>query len=648
MTVDVDLVGYLTSKGHQVHRAAGDEVTAHCWWCADGDPKGKGRLYLNTDSWLYDCKRCGAAGNRKTLLEWFGDEDEWTPAGPDPMLRRRILTEAAELAHEMLLANAEKLDYLLDRGIAPELIVSEKLGYVPKNIGLSEMLPMRSQLKGYSDLIAAGLVTPGGKEFLSDCITIPYFSHGTVVQIRAKFIDGKYLTAGGDHTRLHNADAIHGAHRVLITEGELDDIAVRSQILASGERTLTDLAVVGLPGAGSWPEGLVESLAGAKRVFVGLDPDETGDRFADKLIGEIGNKARKVRLPGGEPKTDWTDFFKPRTDRNPNGGHDWRDLRALLSEADLEGKQMFSITDVATKWARRQEEAPGFQLGWPSLDAILRPGIKPGQVVVPLAMTGTGKSVFLSNIIHNLSGQHVLACSLEMTAPEVFEHLRRIHRFWNPDAGAEHLAADYSRLRIVEQNRLGRGDLERLIEEYTEDVGHRPEILIVDYLQYYARGFRAASMYDRVSDAIMEVKAVSKEQAVATIIPSQVNRGAERGKPLLLTDARDAGTIEETADFIPSIFRPDQLVTREASAPVIQSGDFRIQLLKSRHGGVDKQFNLRLSMMSLAITDVVFDKRGSARVEQENQLYRQGVHYDDYRAMTPPRRNDGIGQGALL
>lgn len=633
MTEEQDLVAYLTSKGIQVHRAAGPEVTIHCLWCADGDTKGKGKLYLNTESWLYSCKRCLASGNRTTLLEHFGDEDGLRHVDTaDPMLRRRILTEATDLAHEMLLANDAKVQYLLDRGISAELIVSQKLGYVPRNVGLSEMLPCRESLSGYRDLIAAGLVTLNGREFFNDCITIPYFSHGTVVQIRSKDIDGKYKTTAGDHTRLYNADALFGADHVLITEGEFDSLAVRSQIESSSERALTSLAVVGLAGAGSWPEGLVESLAGASKVFIGLDPDDTGKKFAAKLKDALGAKGRMVNLPDGEPKTDWTDWFKPVTPKNPRGGHDWRDLRDLLVESDLAGKQMFSIVDAAAKWSRRQSEAPGIKLGWPSLDARIRPGLKPGQVMIPLAATGTGKSVWLSNVAHNLRDKNVLYLSLELTAPEVFEHLRRIHRFWFPKATRDEMLLDNARLQIVERNRLGRGDVEALIGEYTDLVGGTPDVVILDYLQYYARGFRGSSMYDRVSDAIMELKAIAKDADASVIVPSQVNRGAERGKPLVLDAARDAGTVEETADFVVSLFRPDQQVNRDTGDRPFQSGAFNAQLLKSRHGNEGALCNLQFSFMSLAIVDKTFDKVAVSRVEQENSLYRQGVHYDDFRA----------------
>jgi hypothetical protein len=633
---ELDLVAYLTSKGLQVHRAAGNEVTVHCIFCADGDPKGKGKLYLNTESWLWDCKRCGATGNRKVLLEHFGDEDAIQhAAGSDPMLKRRLLTEAAELAHEMLLANEKKLSYLLDRGIHPDLIISQKLGYVPKNVGLSEMLPSRSSLKGYVDLQAAGLITLGGREFFSDSITIPYFSHGTVIQIREKNIDGKYRTTGGDVARLYNGDALFGADRVLITEGEFDSLAVRSQIIESGDRWFEGLAVVGLPGAGSWPDGFVEMLGQARKVFIGLDPDDTGEKFAKKLKEEVGNRARIVNLPGGEPKTDWTDYFLPRTAKNPNGGHDWRDLKSLLIEADLAGKQLFNIADISTKWQRHRKLAPGLKLGWPSLDTVIRPGLRPGQVMIPLAKSGTGKTVFLSNIAHNLHKHRVLYVSLEMTAAEVYEHLRRIHHFWNPAAGHDQLLEDYERLHVVERNRVGRGDLGDFVNEYAELVGDAPEVIIVDYLQYYARAFRGGTPYERASDAVMELKAVGKDAACSLIVPSQVNRGAEHGKPISADDARDSGVVEETGDFLISLFRPDQVVDKQSATGELpmQTGDFRGQILKSRHGGKGRTFSFKMSLLSLAIVDSspLGDRIASSKVDQENSLYRQGIHYEDYR-----------------
>lgn len=642
MSDETDLVGYLVSKGIQAYRASGTEVTVHCIFCPDGDPKGKGKLYLNTETWLYDCKRCQEQGNRKNLMEHFGDRDtmEYVP-GTDPAKRLRILREVTDLAHDLLLSNEEMLTYLLDRGLSPETIEKKKYGFVPQNVGITDMLPGREHFT-YKELIHAGLLTAGGSEFFNKSILIPYWSHGQVVSIREKKADGKYRTCGGDRTRVYNADSLNGADDVIVTEGEFDCDMVEQALMESGIPKLMRTAVVGLPGAGSWPDGLVDYFDNCRRVFLGLDPDDTGRSYTEKLAAQIGNRARKIELPSELPKCDWTDYLKPKSPTNPHGGHTWRDVQNLVGQADLTGKRMFSVSDAHTKWSQRNSSAPGIALGFPSMDAILRPGLKPGQIMIPLAKTGTGKSVFLSNIAHNLADRYLLYVSLELTAEEIFEHLRRIHRFWFPKATDDERDLHYANLRIVDQNRIGKGDLKEYIREYTELVGRAPEVVIVDYLQYYSRGFRG-DQYTRVSDATMELKAVAKEDKVAIICPSQVNRGAEDGKPLTADDARDSGVIEETGDFVLSLFRPDQITNKDGELGH-QTGAFNAGLLKSRHGGKGRVFNLKMSLMSLVIVDAKFGGTASARVEQENALHRQGLHYDDYRKQQSVQN----GQGALL
>ena len=633
MTAELDASSYLASKGISTRRAGGHELQIHCLWCADGDPKGHGRMYLNTDSWLYTCFRCLISGNRRTLLEHFGDQDELTYAeGADPAARRLILSEAADLAHEMLLANDKMLDYVLERGLTAEQIVAKRLGYVPPNVGLSDMLPSRERLK-IKDLVTAGVITTSGREFFNNSLVIPYFSHGQVVQLRERsFRSGgpKYRSMGGDLVRLYNSDALLGADTVMVVEGEMDANAVEAQILEAPERTFGGMVVVGLAGAGTWPEHLIEMLQQCRKVFIGMDPDETGKRAADKLKGEIGAKARIVELPDGEPKTDWTDFFKPHSPANPNGGNTWRDLHTMLVAADMSGKRMFTITDSAVRWEQRRSEAPGIKLGWPSLDAVLRPGLKPGQLFVPFAATGVGKTVVLDNIVHNTRANRLLYVSLEMTAAEIYEHMYRIHRFWNPKADRSQMSADYQRLRVADPNRLKAGELEGLIDEYADEVGAGPDIVIVDYLQYYAGGFKANSKYDKVTDAVMDLKAIAKGKGCVVISPSQANRGTERGKPLSISGMRDAGTLEETADFVLGMFRPDQQVNDENEPVGGMTGSFKTQLLKSRHGGAGRLFDLRLSNMSLALADTL-DYKATARIDQENALVRQGIHYDDFR-----------------
>ena len=628
--VDIQPVDvYLASKGVKIYRAAGSEVTAHCWWCTDGNPKHKGKLYLNRETWLYDCKRCGEHGGRKSLLEHFGDKDDLSyMPGADPMARMKALTDAAAQAHDMLLGTDRVMEYLLGRGLSPVTIVEAQIGYVPKNFGLSRSLAHEFKP---ADLLTAGLITSGGTEFFNDSITIPYLSHGKVVQLREKKIDGKYRTAFEQDVRMYNTDTIRDATHVFITEGEFDALMVQQAFASSSDPSLRATAVVGIPGAKAIPNDFDSWFEHTTKVYVGLDPDQEGRDAAIRIKSALGTRARIVDLPRDLPKVDWSDWLADKSDKNPRGGHSWHDVHSLMVEADLAGKRIYTVGEAANRWERSQEETPGIKLGFPSIDSVIKPGLRPGQVCIPLAKTGTGKTVWLSNVVHNTRQHRTLFISLEMTATEVYGMLRRIHHFWSPNVPRAQMVDDYKDLRIVDENRLGESDLTTLVGEYAEDVGSKPELIVIDYLGYYARGFRGTSPYEKNTDAVMALKAQAKENAVAIIAPHQVNRGAKDGQPLEADDARDAGTIEETGDFVFGLYRPGTGVAGDQEKIEDRvSGAFNVGILKSRHGGKGRVANLRFSHMSLAIVDSL-DRKNAMRVEQENAAYLRGVDYEEYR-----------------
>lgn len=382
--ISEDIATYLASHGLQVHRAGGREVTIHCPFCLDGDPRGKGKCYLNTESWLYECKRCGESGNRRTLMRHFGDTEtvEFLP-GSDPMARRRVLEEYTDHAADLLSNNEKMMLYLLGRGLSAETIVEARLGYIPKNWGACASLPTAHKK---ADLIASGMMTEGGREYFSDRITIPYLSRNSVLSVRGKDPVGKYFTAAGDSVRLYGIDDLQEAEDVLIVEGEFDRLVVRQALRGSSDPKLRRTAVVGLPGAGAAPQGFDTYFKEARRVYIALDPDDTGKRFAVKLKETLGSKARLVELPEDLPKCDWTEFLRAKTPTAPHGGHTWHDVADLMSTSA--GRRIFSVREAGAQWRKQRDTCAGIKLGFTALDAQLEPGLQPGQVCIPLAKTG--------------------------------------------------------------------------------------------------------------------------------------------------------------------------------------------------------------------------------------------------------------------
>jgi hypothetical protein len=624
----VDWEAYLTGKGHRGRRATGAEIAYPCFFdCNEPLDSRKRKLYVNADTGLYSCKVCVCEGNGVKLMRHFGDEPEATDM---PAIGRRseVLEEATAVGERTLAGYDDALLYLLGprRGLSPETVVARRLGYASRQWPLTRQLPEQKKFK-QADLEAAGLVYDNGNEYYLDRILIPYIENGRVVQLRGKDIFGRYYTPMGDAVYLYNADSLKGATEAVIVEGEFDCMMLAELLAASDDPRIRNMAVVGLAGTGALPEDFNSRIAHLKRVFIATDPDDPGRKSAEKLVERIGDRAvimqwpedllKRAQADGLELKDiDWTTWIA-RFDANP------QQVAALLR---VKGR-LATATEALLRFRNRPTN--GMKLGFTGLDAAFLPGLLPGQLAIFLAKTGVGKTLILCNLAYNLRKKRVLFITLEMTAEEIWVRLARIYRFYEPFASDDTIAAAYLNLRICDHNRLSEADFERLVEEYTEDVGEKPEIVFVDYLGYYARGRKGGSAYEKASDAVMQLKAEAKKHGLVIITPSQVGRASNEGKPLDTGDARDSGVIEETADLLVAVWRSDDALDANGGLP---NGKLHFKILKSRHGNKDRVFLMQMGLMSLVILDD--GSPLSERARRESNAVFQGKTYDVWLADT--------------
>lgn len=648
--MDFDPVVYLASKGLRGKPASGGtELTYPCFFeCAEPPDSRKRKLYLQVGDGFYNCKVCGAYGGSYMLQKHFGDEPR-QGTNDDGYTRRRILDAAVEAGQTMLDNNDDVLLYLVEeRGLTYETIKTRKIGFVAGGWSLTGVLPegiTREQVKGSGLVHRDGAQT--GKDFFYRHILIPYLSHGHCIQMRGRIwgesSGGKYMTGPGDEPRLFNGDRLEGAEDVIITEGEFDGMILEQELRSSTEERAHKIAVVSLAGTHAIPSEFDAVLANAKRIYVGFDSDEAGRRAAEKMKERIGTRARILDLPSIDGrKCDWTEYLLPKQEsvdfrvRHPYAGHTWKDVLRLLSTAA--GKRVFSMAEAGESFRTYRENNDGLKTGFTGLDETILPGLLPGQVVVVLAKTGTGKTVFLCNLCYNMRAHRILLLSLEMMREEVYDRLRRIYLFHHPEATDAIVESELSNIYICDENRVGEKDLDVLVSEFAVETGHSPDIVMVDYLGYFARGARGNSPYEKVSNAVMALKAAAKAGRYVAISPSQVSRVAKEGKPIDLDGARDAGAVEETADFLLALFRPDDALQADIIDPNQKpSGKVRCALLKSRHGGKGKIFTFQMDMLSLVMVDELTP--AARKADEHNNLAWRGLTWDDMRAReTAPRQ----------
>jgi replicative DNA helicase len=270
-------------------------------------------------------------------------------------------------------------------------------------------------------------------------------------------------------------------------------------------------------------------------------------------------------------------------------------------------------------------------------------GLLPGQVVTLLARTNTGKTIFSLNILHRMRMMKpdikILFLSLEQMRNEWFERAHRIMNFYQPGATTQDTNNSWiDNLFLVDENRLTEDTLEMLIEQYKFETGHKPDIVLVDYLGYYARSFQGEE-YARITSAIMGLKGIAKRHKLVFLAPHQANRSNDMGAEVRMDQGRGAGTVEETSDVSLTMWNPDQRKPEHDAllTKADQKKELILKMPKARDSGVNTMCVLQSAPLTLAIVpkgDPLYD-----RALKERQYWINGMDWKD--AVLMHMKDDG-------
>ena len=107
------------------------------------------------------------------------------------------------------------------------------------------------------------------------------------------------------------------------------------------------------------------------------------------------------------------------------------------------------------------------------------------------------------------------------------------------------------------------------------------KLVILDYLQLMTSGRKVESRQQEVSEFSRQIKLLAKELEVPVVAISQLNRGPEQrtDKRPMISDLRESGVIEQDADMVILLHRPDAF---ERDDP--RAGEADLILAKHRNG----------------------------------------------------------------
>ena len=272
-----------------------------------------------------------------------------------------------------------------------------------------------------------------------------------------------------------------------------------------------------------------------------------------------------------------------------------RDMSLILKEAIDEIEKSRSITDGLS----------GVPSGFVEVDKITG-GWQRSDLLILAARPGMGKTAFALSMLRNMAIEHkkpVAFFSLEMSAVQLVTRLISAEVEIPADAlrkgqvsSDEWLAltnkiTKLSEAKIFIDDSAGLSIFELRAKCRKLKAQHDIQFVAVDYLQLMSAGTekdRLGNREQEISTISRGLKALAKELNIPILALSQLSRKVEERsgeKKPVLSDLRESGAIEQDADIVMFIYRPDYYnFGKDSTNGLSTEGLAELNIAKHRNG----------------------------------------------------------------
>jgi replicative DNA helicase len=267
---------------------------------------------------------------------------------------------------------------------------------------------------------------------------------------------------------------------------------------------------------------------------------------------------------------------------------------------------------------REGKSVTGISTGYGELDKLLS-GLQPSELIILAARPSQGKTALALNLAENIAirgGLPVALFSLEMSKESLLQRLVAsvaqvdAHKFRSGHLSREDWRRMTEALGTISSSPLWVDDAGSIsvleigakARRLKKDKGL--SLLIVDYLQLITARGRTNSRQEEVASISRGLKGLAKELQTPVLVLSQLTRAPEREeRGPQLSDLRESGAIEQDADVVMFIYRPN-FFNLNATPEERDMAD--ILIAKQRNGPTDKVkfvFRSRLTRFEEAAPD---------------------------------------------
>jgi replicative DNA helicase len=254
----------------------------------------------------------------------------------------------------------------------------------------------------------------------------------------------------------------------------------------------------------------------------------------------------------------------------------------------------------------KQEGLSGVPSGFSDLDRLTS-GWQPSDLIILAARPGMGKTAFVLSMARNMAIEHdkkVAIFSLEMSSVQLITRIISSETGLNSEKLRKGDLTDYewknltsgvvdlekAKLFIDDTPALSVFDLRAKVRRLASTQGL--DVIIIDYLQLMTVGGSKAqgNREQEISTISRSLKSIAKELNVPVIALSQLSRAVETrstSKRPQLSDLRESGAIEQDADIVSFIYRPQYYQIDEWEDGTPCENEAEIIIAKHRNGSLD-------------------------------------------------------------
>jgi hypothetical protein len=364
-----------------------------------------------------------------------------------------------------------------------------------------------------------------------------------------------------------------GVQRVLYNLPEVLAAGEKPVVIVEGEKDADNLTKLGwiattnVGGAGKWMEGYADALNGRSVVVcgdnatVGRDgkPNNTGPEHVATIIESLDGKCASLRhvvVPA--PHKDITEYLQcfGNIESKKQAFEELFTKAAVMTAGGT--VPILSMAEMEDRYkaqlAMSDKGAYSFKTWLPTFGHKIRPSM-PGDIIIFVAGTMTGKTALLQNMAWRAAPLPTLLFEMELADSVTFERfiagtmgLRQNEVEEEYRAGRDPDWRDsgwLSNIYVCPQSGLTVKGIETIVNRAELKMGVRPVLVLIDYVQLvFGLG---KGRYEQITSVMSDLKSMAKNTGTVVAVASQTNTRGRQSVEIGLSDGKDSGQIENSA-----------------------------------------------------------------------------------------------------